>query len=98
MQETCRKPGYFFAAFGELGTDKLPVNSGCYIHEPGFISNSGISIGDMVLLYCTGSYPDPQWKAPGIGVVLKIDIGISQEEFHYQYLPFDNPIDWEIIK
>ncbi len=98
MGNICKKPEYFFAVFGAVGPDKLPVDSGCYIHEKGYISNSRISSGDVVLLYCADSYPDIPKRTPGIGIVMDIDLSGSKEKFYYQYFPFDNPIYWELIK
>jgi hypothetical protein len=88
---------YFFAVFGRPRTDKHPVDYGLYTHKKGHISNSKITSGDIVLLYCAGSYNEHQREAPGIGVVLNTETGGEKETFSYRYLPFDYPLDWGTI-
>jgi hypothetical protein len=97
MQMTFRKPNYFFAAFGPAHIAH-PVDGGCYPHKKGFISNSNLAIGDVVLLYCTDDYPGYPKEAPGVGVVIGIETTESEEKFYYQYFPLDRPVDWGTIK
>ena len=49
---------------------------------------SNIQAGDLMLLYCTSSYPGQSMKIPGIGVVL----GTGAESVEYRWLPFKDPI------
>ena len=42
----------------------------------------------MLLLYCTGSYPENSWSIPGIGIVT----GNDDKSIKYRWLPLNHPI------
>ena len=92
-QEKYRKPGYFFAVFGDPSDGKPEVDSGYYPHK-GYISSLGMVPGDIMLLYCTEFYAKHFMEAPGIGVV----VGTTEECVYYQYFPLDRPMGWDTIK
>jgi len=94
------KPKYFFVAFGDPdpAQHKPPVEDGYYPHEKGFIANSGMRIGDIVLLYCTEGYLKHTQEAPGIGIVTDIETVGEKEKFYYNYLRLDPPVNWDTIK
>jgi hypothetical protein len=93
-----RNPRYFFVAFGYEYYLHHPVDGGHYGHGTGYIFNSGISLGDVMLLYCTRGYPDHDQEAPGIGVVTGIDLGKTDGIISYQYFPLHEPVSWEAVK
>ena len=74
-----RKPKYFFLAFGEPYAREHPVEGGLCPHLKGFVSNSGIVTGDVMLLYCCDYYPGHEKEAPGIRVVTGIQIDTAKE-------------------
>ncbi len=90
-------PRYFIAIFGDpIGPPpKDHIEDGRYIphvdHWP-----FGIAAGDVVVLYCTGSYPGHEQEAPGIGVVIGADK--SENAIRYRYLPFGQPIAMDTIR
>jgi hypothetical protein len=91
-QDIYRTPKYFIAVFGEKYADKDPVDGG---HYPlGRLSNkySYIVKGDVMLLYCTGSYLGHDMEAPAIAIV--VDTQTSEEGYtlQYRYLPLDQPV------
>ena len=90
-------PNYFFIVFGGAHCEAHPVEGGVYGHDANFITSSGIAVGDVVLLYCCGTYPEHYNEIPGLGIVtsIKTDDGI-----HYQYFPLCHPIpvNWDTMK
>jgi len=91
-----RKPNYYFTVFGGAHEKTHPVDGGVYGHSLSYISGSGISIGDIMLLYCCGTYSKYSDEIPGIGIITKV----GKEDFiYYQYLPLCHPInvDWDIM-
>lgn len=92
-----RKPNYFFVVFGETHRGTHPVDGGVYGHDTNYITSSGIQAGDVMLLYCCGTYSGHNDEIPGIGIVtsIKTDDGIL-----YHYLPLCHPIsvDWDKMK
>lgn len=91
-QDIHRNPKYFIAVFGEKYADKYPVDGG---HYPlGRLSNkySYVEKGDVMLLYCTGSYLGHDMEAPAIAIV--VDTQTSEEGYtlQYRYLPLDQPV------
>lgn len=92
-----RKPRYFIAIFGDPvgppGKDR--IEDGRYIphteHWP-----SGIAEGDVMLLYCTGSYSGHEQEAPSIGIVLRADS--SANAIYYRHLPLIQPIDMDNVR
>lgn len=93
-----RKPRYFFAVFGDPSTGKPGVEDGYYPHKAGFIPNLNMIAGDVVLLFCAKRYLAHPKEAPGIGVVTGTETSGEGEEFDYQYLPLDSPVDWDTIR
>lgn len=91
---SARMPNYFLVAFGGPHATAHPVDGGSYPLPKSYISNSGISPGDVLLLYCTGTYPGHYMDVPGIGVVTRVETGGVQENIYYQYFPLCHPIFW----
>ena len=80
-------PRCFVCVFGDpQPPGKDLVESG--VHHPKLGYAVHTSPGDILLLYCTGSYPRHPWSVPGIGVVL----GIDQESISYRWIPTRQPI------
>jgi hypothetical protein len=78
---------YFVAVFGDpRRPEKEPVESGIYYPDP--IRGTFPKSGDILLIYCTGNYPDHPKKIHGIGIVL----GTDGQTVNYRYLPFVEPI------
>lgn len=92
-QLTQRKPRYFFALFGDPTAGKPKVETGSYPHK-GYISSLNMIPGDVMLLYCAGSYHTHFMEAPGIGIVLDT----TEDCVSYQYFPLDQPVGWDTIK
>jgi hypothetical protein len=74
-------PGHVTIEGGRFGNRAMPKN---------------MDIGDMVLLYCTSSYPGYAKSVPGIGLVTAVDHGMK--DFWYDYLPFDQPVPLEFLR
>ena len=89
-----RKPKYFFTVFGDAHVSTYPVEGGVYGHDPNYINSSGIKEGDILLLYCCGTYPGHYQEVPGIGVV----IGFETNGIKYQYFPICHPLSWDILQ
>jgi hypothetical protein len=91
-----RTPNYFFVVFGRAHCATHPVEGGVYGHDANFISGSGIVAGDVMLLYCCGTYPGHNDEVPGLGIVTSI----ITEGIQYQYFPLCHPIpvDWDTMK
>jgi hypothetical protein len=95
-----RKPNYFFVAFGAKYAGVNPVEGPIYPHQNGYVSNSGIQSGDVMILYCCGGYPGHDQEAPGIGVVTRLTQNKNDAQLtniHYQYFPLSCPVDWNTI-
>ena len=80
------KPRCFIAVFGELEQGKAAVESGTYGNNPKHPPST--IAGDVLLLYCTASYPNYHQEAPGLGIVLKS----APDRIDYRWLPFAKPI------
>src|SRR5580704_6926083 len=81
-------PKFFGAVFGDpQQPGKSLVESGEYDPDPRY-SPFPTRPGDLMLLYCTGSYPGRSMQIAGIGVVLSTD----SKWIKYRYLPFIGPI------
>ncbi len=95
-----RMPRYFLITFGAAHAAEHPVEGGVYPHEKGFVSSSGIVAGDVMLLYCAGSFNGHNNEFPGLGVVTSTEIGSEKESIYYQYFPLCHPIsvDWDTMK
>jgi hypothetical protein len=92
-----RKPKYFVAIFGGKRFATYPVDGGAHFDYANQTNSSGITAGDIVLLYCCKNYPGHYSQFPGLGVVTDIK---TSGGFNYQYLPFYHPIpvDWDTMK
>ena len=89
-----RKPRYFSVVFGGEHYRVHPVDGGVYGHDPNFVGSSGIRAGDVLLLYCCGTYPGYGQEVPGFGVVTSIET----DGIHYQYFPICHPVSWSIVQ
>jgi len=87
-------PNYFFAVFGEARRATYPIEGGVYHHDPNFVTSSGIAIGDVILLYCCGTYVGHYQEVPGLGVVTSIET----DGIHYQYFPLCHPVSWNVVQ
>ncbi|MEX2430982.1 MAG: hypothetical protein WD645_03580 [Dehalococcoidia bacterium] len=52
--------------------------------------------GDMVLVYCTGSYQRYAKASPGIAMVTGVDH--EQKRYWYEFLPFAEPVPLDFIR
>jgi hypothetical protein len=83
-----RSPRYFFAMFGNpKPPGKDTVESGIYHPDPKY-APFRTNPGDVLLLYCAGTYREYPMRAPGLGVVLQTD----HQSVQYRYLLFSVPI------
>ncbi len=81
-------PKYFVAVFGDpQQPNKSLVESGEYDPDPRYAPFSP-KPGDVMLLYCTGSYLQRFMQVPGVGVVL----GTDMQWIKYRWLPFKEAI------
>lgn len=95
-----RRPDYFFVAFGAKYAGVNPVEGPIYPHLTGYVRNSGIRAGDVMILYCCGGYPGHDQEAPGIGVVTELaqnEDDVKLTNIHYQYFPLTSPVGWNTI-
>lgn len=80
-------PTCFVCVFGDpQPPGKDLVESGVHHPKSGYALH--VNPGDILLLYCTGSYPKHPWSVPGIGIVLNAD----QQSIKYRWLPMRHPI------
>lgn len=81
-------PKYFFAVFGDPNPPhKDTIESGIYHPDPKY-APFPTEQGDVLLLYCTGSYDEHSMQTPGIGIVLFTE----DYAIRYRYLPFSQSI------
>jgi hypothetical protein len=79
---------YFIAVFGDPRPEgKSLVESGQYDPDPRY-APFHTKPGDVMLLYCTGSYGKYSMQLPGLGIVLDTD----DKVIRYRWLPFKEPI------
>lgn len=88
-----KEPAYYVAIFGNPDPpEKDTVESGRY-----HLGIRGTDIpgerGDIILLYCTGSYAEHFMSVPGIGVILTK----HKESINYRYFPLSKPIPKDYI-
>jgi len=90
-------PKYFIAAFGEKYASAHPVHGGEY--PLGRLSNrySYIMKGDVMLLYCTGSYVGHYMEAPAVGVIVDTETSAKEYTLHYRYLQLSEPVPRDTI-
>ena len=84
-----RKPNYCFAVFG-ADPSQPPVDGGVYPLLRGDVVKSGITAGDVLLLY------EAPLSFQGIGVVTgtKSSDQKGQIDINYQYFPLCHPVHW----
>ena len=82
-----RKPNYYLVVFSEKYSVEHPLDGGVYPHHKGFIDGSGVSIGDVLLLF-------QDLGAPGVGMVIETQTGGEAEEIDYQFFALDPPVAW----
>jgi len=91
---TVSSPKYFFAMFGDpRPPEKDTIESGIYHPDPKH-APFPTRPGDVLLLYCTGSYRQYPMQAPGLGIVLHTD----NEIVRYRYLTLSQPISKDRIE
>ena len=84
-----RAPRYYFAVFGNPWLPgHVTVEEGHFGVNAGW--PEGIAPGDLVLLYCTGSYARYAKSVPGVGVVTEVDP--EQQSFLYDYEPLSRAV------
>ena len=88
-QRGCR---FFFTVFGPAYAITSPVNGGVYPHQHPYVCNLDVQEGELMLLYCTKSYPGHCREAPGIGLVTGVQCNGSREIIKYQFFPFRIPV------
>ena len=83
-------PRYFMAKFGDQISPpgKDPVESGRYIPRGDWNNSENVQSGDLMFLYCTGSYIGYDKEAPSIGVVLNL----KPPDIYYCHLPLAKSI------
>lgn len=86
------KPRYFIAVFGELEKGKDGVEFGSYCPNPKHPPSA--TAGDVLLLYCTASYPNYHQEAPGLGIVLRS----APDRVEYRWLPLARSIPRDSLK
>jgi len=90
-------PAYYTAIFGDPDglSKKDRVEDGRYL--PGSCPwPLDIKEGDILLLYCTGSYLAHSMEVPGIGIVLQVDQ--PGNAIYYRYLQLETPISIEAVR
>ena len=92
-----RTPQYYFVAFGSAHINQS-IDGGSYGHRSGFIENSNVSPGDVMLLYCTKGYLGHHQEAPGIGVVTGVELDGTRGVINFQYFPLDHPLSLDSAK
>ncbi|MBI4463417.1 MAG: hypothetical protein HY647_01825 [Acidobacteria bacterium] len=88
------QPKYFLAVLGNPEPPgKDTIESGLY-HPDQKYAPFPVHPGDVLLLYCTGSYTEHFMQSPGFGVVLRTD----DKSIHYGYFPFSRPVSKDRIE
>ena len=87
-------PRCYFAVYAD------PALPGHVSVEGGRFGNRGMPTnmrpGDMVLLYCTGTYPQRERTVAGIGFVTQVDHAIR--DFWYDFMPFQQAVPLEFLR
>lgn len=84
-----RVPNYFLVVFG-IGFPEHPVEGGFYGIKGGFVEGSGVSAGDVLLLYENLGFQ-------GIGIVTSTQNAGEGEGVYYQYFPLCHPVSWDSL-
>ena len=89
-----QKPHCYFAVFGNPYTPgHVHVEEGGYGHKN---LPEDLLQGDLLLLYCTGTYAKYQRSVPGFGIVS--EVSKEFKKFKYDYFPFKIPLPLEYIR
>jgi hypothetical protein len=87
-------PHHYVAVFGDpdaLG--HVHVEDGKYGHRN---LPQQLRPGDMVLLYCTGTYLPYPRSVPGIGIVTRVEQ--ATRDFWYDYLPLRQALPLDLLR
>ena len=88
------RPHHYLAVYGDPDAPgHVAVEDGRYGHRS---QPRELAAGDMVLLYCTGTYRRCPQSAPGVGIVTETDW--PDRSFRYDYLPFREPVPLEALR
>jgi predicted RNA-binding protein with PUA-like domain len=74
-------PGHVSVEGGRFGNIRMP---------------STMRPGDMVLLYCTGTYSAHEKSVPGIGVLTSVDHVVH--DFRYDYMPLERAVPLDFLR
>ncbi len=87
-------PRCYFAVYADPTVgDHVTVEGGMYGNRA---MPRELKAGDMVLIYCTSSYPGRAKTAPGIGIAKSVDH--ARGTYTYDYLPFQEPAPLELLR
>ncbi len=87
-------PHHYVAVFGDpYAPGHVHVEDGAYGHRN---LPTGLSAGDMLLLYCTGTYKRYPRSVPGIGIVSSVEH--ATRDFWYDYLPLRQALPLELLR
>ena len=88
------RPHHYLAVYGDPDAPgHVHVEDGKYGHRD---LPRSLEPGDMVLLYCTGTYRRYSQSVPGIGIVTEVDY--PNRDFWYEYLPLREPIPLDAVR
>jgi hypothetical protein len=93
MEVKMNPPKYFLAVFGEPSPPEKDVVESGYYHPDSTFSPFPTQKGDLMLLYCTGSYGEYWMEVPGIGII----IDVNNIMIEYRFLPLSKTISKSII-
>jgi hypothetical protein len=87
-------PRCYFAVYAD------PTSLGHVTIEGGKFGNrnmpKNMAPGDMVLNYCTSSYPNYAKSVPGIGIITAVDH--DNRDYWYDWLPFEEPVPLDFVR
>ena len=64
------------------------------------ITNLGIKVGDVVLLYCSGTYPNQSFSksVPGFGIVTNVSLEGEMEVVNYEWNPLAKTVELDHLR
>ena len=64
------------------------------------ITNLGIKVGDVVLLYCSGTYPNQSFSksVPGVGIVTNVGVEDEMEVVNYEWNPLAKTVELDHLR
>lgn len=90
-----KEPRFYLAVFGNpFLPGHVTVEEGHFGVDAGW--PSGIAPGDLVLLYCTGTYVRYAKCVPGVGVVEAVDH--ARQSITYDYEALSRPVSLEELR